>query len=579
MILFLIKSTLALGLLYGMYHFLLSRESIFKFNRFYLLTALVFSLVLPFIQMPQVIPSVQEKSSQIWNQWELKQAIVDFEEAKVPSELKEVQEKSLVQVGSQENEVNKSKMSWVQVIIAIYFFGLLLFSTRFLVQLIGMRKLLKSNSQVDKGNYRLVLHKDDVLPFSFLHYIFVSKAQYQSSAIESEILEHELAHIRQRHSWDILFVEVLKCVFWFNPLLILYKKAIHLNHEFLADEHVLRKFENRTAYQYLLLNKVSALLGYQAMSSAFNFHVTKRRLMMMGKVSHPMRLTFLKLGSFFLAMLLFFTLTSSRVGNDPGFFISEETDGVEKFEKLLSEGFSEEKPFILELQKLNLEDLRQVYFSLNEEERTQISHFPFFDEVTYEELLMLQKEYPRVVTTITYSIPPDKKEIKDEVFDLWKNTKNVELFIDEEERPVETLNQYERTDFAFFEVRETSPKKFLKKPEYSIKLMTHDFYHQKYFETPKTIQTISAQYPNSDQAEVFYALRYVKMENGKLEEFIPKNFEASIFHHLRTIDTNELDFDNKRSTINYVMGEQFSISIIKKNKNQFKVFSFPSVMF
>ncbi|MGY6742291.1 MAG: M56 family metallopeptidase [Cecembia sp.] len=579
MILFLIKSTLALGLLYGMYHFLLSRESIFKFNRFYLLTALVFSLVLPFIQMPQVIPSVQEKSNQIWNQWELKQPLVDLEETNLPSELKEVQEKSLAQVGSQEKEVNQSKISWVQVIIAIYFFGLMLFSTRFLLQLIGMRKLLKNNSQIDKGSYRLVLLKEDLLPFTFLNYLFVSRSQYQALGIEPEILEHELAHIQQKHSWDILFVEVLKCIFWFNPLLILYKKAIQLNHEFLADEHVLRKFENRVSYQYLLLNKVSDIFGYHAMSSAFNFRITKRRLIMMGKVSHPMRLTFLKLGSFFLAMLLFFTLTSSRVGNDLGFFISEETDGVEKFEKLLSEGFSEEKPFVLELQKLNLEALRQVYFNLNEEERNQISHFPFFDEVTYEQLLMLQKEYPRVVTTITYSIPPDKKEIKEEVFDLWKKTKNVELFIDEEERPFETLNQYERTDFAFFEVRETSPKKFLKKPEYSIKLMTHDFYHQKYFETPKTIQTISAQYPNSDQAEVFYALRYVKMENGKMEEFIPKNFEASIFHHLRTIDTEELDFDNKRSTINYVMGEQFSISIIKKTKNQFKIFSFPSVTF
>jgi len=579
MILFLIKSTLALGLLYGMYHFLLSRESIFKFNRFYLLTALVFSLVLPFIQMPQVIPSVQEKSNQIWNQWELKQPLVDLEETNLPSELKEVQEKSLAQVGSQEKEVNQSKISWVQVIIAIYFFGLMLFSTRFLLQLIGMRKLLKNNSQIDKGSYRLVLLKEDLLPFTFLNYLFVSRSQYQALGIEPEILEHELAHIQQKHSWDILFVEVLKCIFWFNPLLILYKKAIQLNHEFLADEHVLRKFENRVSYQYLLLNKVSDIFGYHAMSSAFNFRITKRRLIMMGKVSHPMRLTFLKLGSFFLAMLLFFTLTSSRVGNDLGFFISEETDGVEKFEKLLSEGFSEEKPFVLELQKLNLEALRQVYFNLNEEERTQISHFPFFDEVTYEQLLLLQKEYPRVVTTITYSIPPNKKEIKEEVFDLWKKTKNIELFIDEEERTFETLNQYERTDFAFFEVRETSPKKFLKKPEYSIKLMTHDFYHQKYFETPKTIQTISAQYPNSDQAEVFYALRYVKMENGKMEEFIPKNFEASIFHHLRTIDTEELDLDNKRSTINYVMGEQFSISIIKKTKNQFKIFSFPSVTF
>lgn len=579
MILFLIKSTLALGLFYGMYHILLSRESIFSFNRFYLLTALGFSLALPFIQMPQVIPSVQEKSNQIWNQWELKQPAAELEEVLIPFEVKEVPDKSLALVESGKNEVSGTKFPLGQVIMGIYFFGLLLFSIRFLMQLNGMRKLLKSNSQIDMGSYRLVLLKDDVLPFTFLNYLFVSRTQYNTSAIEPEILEHELAHIRQRHSWDILLVEVLKCVFWFNPLLLLFKKAIQLNHEFLADEHVLREFENHASYQNLLVNKVSSLFGNHPISSAFNFHVTKRRLMMMGKVPHPMRLTFLKLGSFFLAMLLFFTLTSSKVGDDLGFFISEETEGVKKFEKLLSEGFSEEKPFVLELQKLNLEALRQVYFSLNEEERNQMSHFPFFDKVTYEQLILLQKEFPRVVTKISYTTPPDKKEIRAEIFDLWLKTKNAELFIDDEERPFEALNQFERSEFAFFEVRETSPKKFLKKPEYSIKLMTHDFYNQKYFESPKTIQTISARYPNSDQAEVFYALRYIRMENGTVAEFIPKNFEASIFHHLRTIDTKELDFENRRSTINYVMGEQFSISISKDNKSQSKVFSFPSVTF
>lgn len=578
MIVFLIKSTLALALFYGMYHFFLSKESIFKFNRFFLLAALVFSFALPIVQLPQFIPSVQVKSSQLWDQWELKQT-VDLGEVMANSEVMDWPEKAFPKVETPQREVKPISFSWPLALGAIYFFGLVLFIIRFLIQLNGMRKLVTSNQKIDKDQYTLVLLKDNVLPFTFFKYLFVSKSQYQTSAIEAEILEHELAYIRQRHSWDILFVETLKCVFWFNPLLIIYKKAIQLNHEFLADEQVLRKLENYVSYQYLIVNKVSSLFEHHPISSAFNFHVTKRRLMMMGKVSHPMRLINLKLGSTIFTLFLFFTLTSSKVGKDQVFFISDETEGVEKFEKLLSEGFSEEKPFVLELQKLNLEALRKVYVNLNEEERTQISHFPFFDDRVFHELELLQKEYPRVVTTISYTTPPDKKEIKAEIFDLWLKTKNIELFIDEEQRPFELLNQYDRADFAIFEVRETASKKFLKKPEYAIKLMTHDFYHQKYFETPRTIQRISARYPNSDQAEVFYALRYIMMENGKVSEFIPKNFEASIFHHLRTIDTKELDFDNRRSTMNYVTGEQFSISIFKDNKNQSKVFSFPSVTF
>jgi bla regulator protein BlaR1 len=579
MILYLTQSTLALSLFYGIYHFLLSKERIFTFNRFFLLAALVLALALPFIQLPQYIPAFQEKTTQIWKQWEMTKPVVDLEEPMIGSESVKSPEKGFPVIEFKEKKVKYSNISWTEVIFAVYFLGLGLYSIRFLIQLNSMRKLVKNNTKIDMGKYRLVLLKDYTLPFTFLRYLFVTKSQYQISAIEPEILEHELAHIRQKHSWDILLLEVLKCVFWFNPLLLLYKKAIQLNHEFLADEQVLINFENRTSYQFLLVNKVSSLFPYHPVSSAFNFHVTKRRLMMMGKTPNPIRATYLKLSSTILTLIIFLTLTSSKVISDKQLSISYETDGVEKFEKLLSEGFSEEKPFVLELQKLNLEALRQVYFNLNEEERNQISHFPFFDDVTYQELTLLQKEYPRVVTTISFTSPPYKKEIKEETFELWLKTKNVKLSIDEQERPFEELNQYNRLDFAIFEVRETSPRKFLKKSEYSISLMTHDYYHQKYYETPKTIRMISARYPNSDKAEVFYALRYIRLEDKKIEEFIPKNFEASIFHHLRTIETEELDFDNKRSTVTYFTGEQFSITIFKDNKNQSKIFSFPSVIF
>lgn len=109
------------------------------------------------------------------------------------------------------------------------------FTSRFLIQLKSIRMLVKSHRKIDNVGYTLVLLKDDVLPFTFLNYFFVSQKQYNESALEPEILEHELAHIQQRHSCDILFIEILKCVFWFNPILVLYKKAIELNHEFLAD--------------------------------------------------------------------------------------------------------------------------------------------------------------------------------------------------------------------------------------------------------------------------------------------------------------------------------------------------------
>jgi len=82
-------------------------------------------------------------------------------------------------------------------------------------------------------NYVLLPHK--TLPFIFLHFLFVEKKSFQNNSIEKEILFHELAHIREKHRWDILLVESLRVIFSFNPLFLLYKKAIQLNHEFLAD--------------------------------------------------------------------------------------------------------------------------------------------------------------------------------------------------------------------------------------------------------------------------------------------------------------------------------------------------------
>ena len=69
----------------------------------------------------------------------------------------------------------------------------------------------------------------------------------------SELIAHEKAHLDQKHTLDVLFVEILQIVFWFNPLLLFYKRAIKLNHEFLADQAVNAQFQSVKNYQNLLL--------------------------------------------------------------------------------------------------------------------------------------------------------------------------------------------------------------------------------------------------------------------------------------------------------------------------------------
>ena len=104
---------------------------------------------------------------------------------------------------------------------------------------------------------KLVLIEKDVIPHSFLNNIFLNKKHYLEGRIEKEILAHELAHVKQYHSFDILLAQSFQCIFWFNPLFRFYTKAIQLNHEFLADESVVRSTANQLVYQQLLLSKAS----------------------------------------------------------------------------------------------------------------------------------------------------------------------------------------------------------------------------------------------------------------------------------------------------------------------------------
>jgi bla regulator protein BlaR1 len=121
----------------------------------------------------------------------------------------------------------------------------------------------------------LVLNDKHVIPYSFLNYIFISPQDLDNK----QILLHELTHIRQRHTLDILFVEFIHCLMWFNPTIHFYKKAIRLNHEFLADEVVIKNYPTAD-YQNILFQKTK-LSSALSLASSFNYSATKKRFIMM----------------------------------------------------------------------------------------------------------------------------------------------------------------------------------------------------------------------------------------------------------------------------------------------------------
>lgn len=258
MIEYLIRSALVLIILLSIYHVWFENEKMQQFKRFFLLLSLFFGLIIPLISLELPISTV--KTSQILP---VRDSVINPLASTIP--------------------MISSRMSQTYNYWPIMIYGVVasLLFLKFTVNLLRLELKTRRNPQKRTPEGIIVLLKEKVIPHSFLVFTFLNEDDYLNNHIEDEIIVHEFAHIRQRHSLDLLFVELLKIIFWFNPIFIFYKKAIQLNHEFLADEAVVKYSHNVQAYQQLLLHKASLKTVYLA--SNLNYSVTKKRFIMMKK--------------------------------------------------------------------------------------------------------------------------------------------------------------------------------------------------------------------------------------------------------------------------------------------------------
>ncbi|SER47326.1 M56 family metallopeptidase [Flavobacterium frigoris] len=223
---------------------------------------------------------------------------------------------------------------WLLSIWSIYALVTAILLFRFARNIIKLNTKTKSNTAIDYKNSKLVLLKEETLPYTFLNTIFINEAAYYNRKIEKELYTHELIHVTQRHTLDVLVIETLKALFWFNPIFIFYKKAIQLNHEFLADEKVVKAHHNIPFYQNLLISKANANPTYY-LASNLNYSVTKKRLIMMTKTTSISR-ALLKKGLIIpLLTVLLFSLCTKVVAQEQKVVKAEQTKnqltGVEKY--------------------------------------------------------------------------------------------------------------------------------------------------------------------------------------------------------------------------------------------------------
>lgn len=285
---YVLKMVLCSGLLLIAYQLFLEKEKMHHFKRVYLLISILLSFtvpILPFRTNTEIIP---------------------FGESEYMVKLLDVDNLEKIQPAAPEPELNGWNPDYLIIgysLIAGFLFA------KFITNLFLLRKQINLNARMRFGPALVVLSDSKLVPHSFLHYIFLNKEKYLQKGIEEEILHHEMTHVRQKHSWDIIFIELLMCFAWFNPFLYGYKKAIRLNHEYLADDSVLKQFPDAKSYQYLLLNTVSNT-SHSILTSSFNYLSIKKRLIMMTKTRSQLIISikqFLVLPVLLIAILVFST--------------------------------------------------------------------------------------------------------------------------------------------------------------------------------------------------------------------------------------------------------------------------------
>lgn len=274
---YIILSAIALALFYLFYKWLLSRDTLHRFNRVVLLVVLVLSVVLPAVHLD--LGTRAAGFAQM-----LEELMVTPDEnpdsSFMPSD-------GMAAAGSptEQSSVNLMSDVFPSIIVFLYLAGVLFFLVRLSVGIVrNVRLGRKECTRLDDGN-RLVLHDGRYAPFSWMHTIVVSRKDYDANA--SMILAHEREHIRLGHSWDILLCQLCTAFQWFNPAAWLVGRELRAVHEYEADEAMLRSGTDARQYQMKL---IETALGARFNSIANNFthcSTKKRILMMMKKQTSP----------------------------------------------------------------------------------------------------------------------------------------------------------------------------------------------------------------------------------------------------------------------------------------------------
>ena len=251
----LILTFLATMVLYFAYKLLFRNSNRFQLNRIILLTISVFAFALPFIRINLEGQQFQEITS-----FKEEMDVIFYSDAII-----------------EETPVEANTLSVTDIISYLYIIGVVFFLMKFVYNIVNIYKIKagKKIEVVDDVNF--IYTNESHIPFSFLKNIYIPKDN-----LDAMIIKHEMSHVKNHHSVDIILMEIMIAFQWFNPFIRMIKNELKNNHEFIADSEAIKNEDEKSNYMMLLLQQCTAD-DFSTIANNFSFLLTKKRISMITK--------------------------------------------------------------------------------------------------------------------------------------------------------------------------------------------------------------------------------------------------------------------------------------------------------
>jgi beta-lactamase regulating signal transducer with metallopeptidase domain len=437
----------------------------YRFNRFYLIGALIAAYTIPFITFTSPAPTTEPDTQ--------------------PQLILEAATQQIVLTQPAEESFN-----WIKMIWTIYIIVTVMLLIKNIISVAAIKRI-QGKKEVYQ-NYRIILIQKNIAPFSFWNTIYLGENYIKDDELDPRIFLHEKSHIDQKHSMDLIFIELFKIFTWFNPVLFLYKKAITTNHEFLADEAVLNSRFNIKDYQNLILDEIISSQNPR-LTHSFNFNNTKKRFIMMN--AKKSRLSPLKKATGLIAIAIAATLFAEK--KYPGNSMNTVQSDIIAHKAAGSEAADPYQEF---------KDILNKYSDLLNSKK----YAEFSKKITPEDKIRLEELYNQLTDAqrneqkITFVVIPSlKKRIPTEnELHSFLNKTQYAVWIDSEKIENSSLKNYKTSDFSHVSISKVAKNaRTTRNPQpYQVTLMTHDYFEKSKKERSATAMGFKTQayQPSSD---------------------------------------------------------------------------------